>query len=98
MIRASKYLSAPQSNLDHRKLPKIGRGEMSSEHSTADAVPLFDFPSASQPDISRPIHLMCLNVVRANQKDVYYQSYILEHLEALVQNILGTCSYESTLI
>ncbi len=30
-----------------------------------------------------------LNVVRANQKDVYYQGYILEHLETLVQGILG---------
>ena len=29
-------------------------------------------------------------LVRANQKDVYYQTYILEHLETFVQNVLGT--------
>jgi peroxin-10 len=33
--------------------------------------------------------LKYLTVVRANQKDVYYQGYILEHLETMVQSILG---------
>ena len=36
--------------------------------------------------------------VRANQKDVYYQGYILEHLETLVQNVLGSAPVEPSLI
>lgn len=54
--------------------------------------PLYAFPSASQPDISIGTTFVELIVVRANQKDVYYQTYILQHLETLVQSILGTVS------
>jgi peroxin-10 len=44
-----------------------------------------------------PFIVISLTVVRANQKDVYYQTYILEHLETLVQNVLGTLCLNAVL-